>query len=77
MIYGKRLWIRCLFTEQLPLSLTIQGMNSLYKVIMDKLVEKAGAELPSTFEITEEMSEKIFVIPPKRNRYLSEISEKQ
>ncbi|MDG1476938.1 MAG: methylmalonyl-CoA mutase family protein [Vicingaceae bacterium] len=51
------------------------GMNSLYKVIMDKLVEKTGVDLPSTFEITEEMSEKIFVIPPKRNRYLSEISE--
>jgi methylmalonyl-CoA mutase len=51
------------------------GMNSLYKVIMDHMVEKAGADLNSTFEITEEMSEKIFVIPPKRNRYLSEISE--
>lgn len=51
------------------------GMNSLYKVIMDKLVDKAGADLKSTFEITKEMSEKIFVIPPKRTRYLSEISE--
>jgi methylmalonyl-CoA mutase len=51
------------------------GMNTLYKVIMDQLVEKAGADLHSTFEITQEMSEKIFVIPPKRNRYLSEISE--
>lgn len=51
------------------------GMNSLYKVIMDKVVEKTGAELASTFEITNEMSEKIFVIPPKRTRYLSEISE--
>ena len=67
--------------DQMPVYGTIAsqfndpGMNSLYKVIMDKLVEKAGADLPSTFEITEEMSEKIFVIPPKRNRYLSEISE--
>jgi len=51
------------------------GMNTLYKVIMDKLVEKVSADLNSTFEITEEMSEKIFVIPPKRIRYLSEISE--
>jgi len=51
------------------------GMNTLYKVIMDKLVEKTGAKLESTFEITEEMSEKIFVIPPERTRYLSEISE--
>jgi isobutyryl-CoA mutase len=51
------------------------GMNSLYKVIMDKVVEKTGANLNSTFEITQEMSEKIFVIPPDRTRYLSEISE--
>ena len=51
------------------------GMNSLYKVIMDKVVDKTGADLVSTFEITREMSEKIFVIPPDRTRYLSEISE--
>ena len=51
------------------------GMNSLYKAIMDKLVEKTGAELKSTFEITKEMSEKIYVIPPSRTRYLSEIAE--
>lgn len=51
------------------------GMNELYKVIMDKLVEKTDADLVSTFEITKEMSEKVFVIPPSRNRYLSEIAE--
>lgn len=51
------------------------GMNSLYKSIMDKIVEKTDADLNSTFEITNEMSEKIFVIPPKRTRYLSEIAE--
>jgi methylmalonyl-CoA mutase len=51
------------------------GMNSLYKVIMDKVVEKTGMDLNSTFKITREMSEKIFVIPPDRTRYLSEISE--
>ncbi|WP_323757369.1 methylmalonyl-CoA mutase family protein [Roseivirga sp.] len=51
------------------------GMNSLYRVIMDKVVEKTGAKLESVFEITNEMSEKIFVIPPSRTRYLSEISE--
>jgi len=49
------------------------GMNSLYKVIMDKIVDKTGAPLSSTFAITKEMSEKIFVIPPDRTRYLSEI----
>jgi methylmalonyl-CoA mutase len=51
------------------------GMNTLYKSIMDKIVAKTGAELKSTFEITREMSEKIFVIPPHRTRYLSEIAE--
>ncbi|MEO1052332.1 MAG: methylmalonyl-CoA mutase family protein [Bacteroidota bacterium] len=51
------------------------GTNTLYKVIMDKVVERTGANLNSTFEITDEMSEKIFVIPPNRTRYLSEISE--
>jgi methylmalonyl-CoA mutase len=51
------------------------GMNTLYKSIMDKIVEKTGADLQSTFEITREMSEKIFVIPPHRTRYLSEIAE--
>ncbi|WP_306352154.1 methylmalonyl-CoA mutase family protein [Flavobacterium sp. '19STA2R22 D10 B1'] len=51
------------------------GMNTLYKAIMDKIVEKTESELKSTFEITREMSEKIFVIPPHRTRYLSEISE--
>ncbi|GGG55440.1 methylmalonyl-CoA mutase family protein [Bizionia arctica] len=51
------------------------GMNTLYKAIMDKLVEKVDSDLKSTFEISAEMSEKIFVIPPSRTRYLSEISE--
>jgi len=51
------------------------GMNTLYKAIMDKVVEKSDSDLKSTFEITKEMSEKIFVIPPGRTRYLSEIAE--
>ncbi len=51
------------------------GMNVLYKQIMDLVAEKTSAGLNSTYEITDEMSEKIFVIPPARTRYLSEISE--
>ena len=51
------------------------GMNTLYKKVMDKIVERTGADLKSTFQITREMSEKIFVIPPHRTRYLSEIAE--
>jgi methylmalonyl-CoA mutase len=51
------------------------GMNSLYKALMDKVVDRTGAPLHSKYEITKEMSEKIYVIPPARTRYLSEISE--
>ena len=68
-------------TDEMPVFGTIAsqfndpGMNALYKAIMDKIVEKTGADLVSTFEITREMSEKIYVIPPHRTRYLSEIAE--
>ncbi len=51
------------------------GMNKLYKAVMDEIVEKTGADLKSDFKISEEMEEKVFVIPPARTRYLSEISE--
>lgn len=51
------------------------GMNVLYKTIMDKVVEKTGVELRSNFVITDEMSEKIYIIPPQRTRYLAEIAE--
>jgi isobutyryl-CoA mutase len=51
------------------------GTNQLYKYIIDSIVNKTGAPLKSTFRITREMSEKVFVIPPHRTRYLSEISE--
>lgn len=67
--------------EELPVFGTIAsqfndpGMNRLYKRIMDLLAEKTNSELKSTFEISDEMSEKIFVIPPSRVRYLAEIAE--
>ncbi len=51
------------------------GTNSLYKAVMDKLVEKTKCDLKSSFTISNEMSEKIYIIPPNRTRYLSEISE--
>jgi methylmalonyl-CoA mutase cobalamin-binding domain/chain len=51
------------------------GTNTLYKAIMDKVVERTGADLHSSFAISAEMSEKIYIIPPQRTRYLSEISE--
>src|SRR5690606_24903565 len=51
------------------------GTNQLYLRVMDTLVTKAAANLKSSFAVTREMSEKVFVIPPARTRYLSEISE--
>ena len=51
------------------------GMNTLYRAVMDKVAEKTNSNLVSHFEITKEMSEKTFVIPPARTRYLSEIAE--
>lgn len=51
------------------------GMNNLYRGIVKRLAEKTGAALHSSFEVTKEMSEKIYIIPPARTRYLSEISE--
>ena len=51
------------------------GMNTLYRSLMDAVEEKTNSGMISTFQISEEMSEKIFVIPPKRTRYLSEIAE--
>ncbi len=51
------------------------GTNKLYKALMEKITEKTGIDLKSSLEVTDEMSEKIYIIPPKRTRYLSEISE--
>lgn len=51
------------------------GTNTMYKSLMDLIAGKTGTDLKSSFEITNEMSEKIFIIPPARTRYLSEITE--
>jgi methylmalonyl-CoA mutase len=51
------------------------GMNKLYKAVVNMLSEKTGADLKSDFAVTDEMSEKIYIIPPNRTRYLSEIAE--
>ncbi|MBI4947806.1 MAG: methylmalonyl-CoA mutase family protein [Bacteroidetes bacterium] len=51
------------------------GMNRLYKTVMEKISAKTGIKFQSKLDISDEMSEKIFIIPPSRVRYLSEISE--
>ncbi|MDC1068875.1 methylmalonyl-CoA mutase family protein [Candidatus Kapabacteria bacterium] len=68
--------------EELPIYGTIAsqfndpGMNTLYRNLMNKIVEKTGkSELKSNFSISKEMSEKVYIIPPERVRYLAEIKE--
>lgn len=51
------------------------GTNALYRALMDTIVAKTGADLVSGFQATDEQSEKIYIIPPARTRYLSEIAE--
>jgi isobutyryl-CoA mutase len=51
------------------------GMNNLYRKIMDVVVERTGADLKTSYGITSAISEKIYIIPPNRTRYLSEIAE--
>jgi len=51
------------------------GTNSLYVRLMKKIAEKTGVDFHSTFHAHDEMSEKVWIIPPARSRYLSEISE--
>jgi methylmalonyl-CoA mutase len=67
--------------EELPVFGTIAsqfndpGMNRLYKSLMKKVAEKTGAALDSKSQASQEMSEKIYIIPPQRTRYLAEIAE--
>ncbi|MCX2741823.1 methylmalonyl-CoA mutase family protein [Pontibacter anaerobius] len=67
--------------EEIPVFGTIAsqfndpGMNQLYRAIMGKISEKTGVEFNSNLQTSKEMSEKVYIIPPARTRYLSEISE--
>lgn len=51
------------------------GVNQLYVKIINLLSEKTNADLTTHLKLTNEVSEKIYIIPPQRTRYLSEISE--
>lgn len=51
------------------------GTNTLYAEIISKMVEKCQLDWQTTFTLSEELSEKIYVIPPERIRYLAEIAE--
>jgi len=51
------------------------GMNNLYNSVFNVLSKKTKVSFANHKDIGKEQSEKIYIIPPKRIRYLSEISE--
>lgn len=51
------------------------GTNTLYKQLIRVINKKTGANLVSSLELPAGESEKVYIIPPQRVRYLSEISE--
>ena len=51
------------------------GTNNLFNALISKFSDKKIGNLTNDFKISKEQSEKIFVIPPNRVRYLSEIAE--
>ena len=51
------------------------GTNNLFNALISKFSDKKIGNLTNDFKISKKQSEKIFVIPPNRVRYLSEIVE--
>ena len=51
------------------------GTNVLYSKLVGLIKEKSSTHWASTLHVQEGMSEKIYIIPPNRVRYLSEITE--
>ncbi|MBI5540549.1 MAG: methylmalonyl-CoA mutase family protein [Bacteroidia bacterium] len=51
------------------------GVNQLFKAIIEKANEKLGEHFKLTSRVTDEIPEKIYIIPPHRIRYLSEITD--
>jgi len=68
-------------TENMPVYGTIAsqfndpGVNQLFNAIIDFANNKFGNKFLSKIKTTNEVPEKIYIIPPQRIRYLSEISE--
>ncbi len=51
------------------------GVNALYSTLIDTINTKTGSNFSSSYGEEVSESEKIYIIPPQRVRYLSEISE--
>lgn len=50
------------------------GTNELYKAVINKVIEKSNLDWKSTLDLRIGNSEKIYIIPPNRVRYLSDIT---
>lgn len=51
------------------------GMNNLFTALMQTIKDKTGVDFKADMSLTLEQSEKIYIIPPDRIRYLAEIAE--
>ncbi len=51
------------------------GMNNLFVSLINKIQEKTKVDFSAKMGMTSLESEKIYIIPPERTRYLSEIAE--
>ncbi|MEI7725005.1 MAG: methylmalonyl-CoA mutase family protein [Bacteroidota bacterium] len=51
------------------------GVNELYRALIQTVKTKTSISLPTQFGTDIELTEKIFIIPPSRTRYLAEIAE--
>ena len=51
------------------------GTNELYKAVIQKVIEKSKLDWKSTINLRTGSSEKIYIIPPSRVRYLSDITK--
>ena len=51
------------------------GINAFYRALMAKIKDKTGIDFHSKLNVKNETSEKIYIIPPQRTRYLAEIAE--
>ena len=68
-------------TSEMPVYGTIAsqygdpGVDHLYVALLNLVTEKTSLEFKTNMNIVSDMSEKVYIIPPNRTRYLSEISE--
>ncbi len=67
--------------EQMPVIATIAsqfndpGTTRLYRTLIERIAEKSGAHFDTSVTASAEEPEKIHIIPPDRQRYLSEITD--